>query len=187
MAGEHGCWTKSCFYEGSAGIPFLARLPGVIRPGAVCTRASSLIDIAPTLTEIAQAGGSEECPELDTDGASLVGFLKGEAARMIRTDKWKIWQYGACDEKSAWDSPALYNLDAEPGETNDLANDAETADIKRRLLFLLSRGWDPEAVKEIVAEQIRDYRTLADWGRRCGPALPDRTGVDIARESFTYV
>ena len=33
MAGEHGCWWKSNYYEGSVGVPLIARLPGVIPAG----------------------------------------------------------------------------------------------------------------------------------------------------------
>ncbi|MGW8178605.1 MAG: sulfatase-like hydrolase/transferase, partial [bacterium] len=48
MAGDHNCWWKSNYYEGSAGIPMMARLPGIVPAGAVCDAVCNLMDLGPT-------------------------------------------------------------------------------------------------------------------------------------------
>ncbi len=52
-AGEHGCWWKKNFYESSAGIPMIARWPGQIQPESVNPAICNLMDIGPTLAEVA--------------------------------------------------------------------------------------------------------------------------------------
>ena len=74
MAGEHGCWWKSNYYEGSVGVPLIARLPGVIPAGVENPVLCNLLDWAPTAVEVA---GGEPLPA--ADGHSLWRELQGHA------------------------------------------------------------------------------------------------------------
>jgi choline-sulfatase len=49
MAGEHGCWWKSNYYEGSVGIPLIARWPGEVRSSSETEAVCNLMDLGPTL------------------------------------------------------------------------------------------------------------------------------------------
>jgi choline-sulfatase len=53
MMNDHGCWTKSCYYEGSVGIPMLVRCPRLVPEKSACRGPVSLVDIGPTILELA--------------------------------------------------------------------------------------------------------------------------------------
>jgi hypothetical protein len=71
MAGEHGMFWKSCFLDGAARVPMIWRGPGVAR-GQEVSGLASLLDLAPTLTEMAAA---EALP--DAEGVSLCSTMGG--------------------------------------------------------------------------------------------------------------
>jgi choline-sulfatase len=97
MAGEHGMWWKSSFYEGSVGVPLIWSYPGagpvVKQDGAPSGEVSQsghhgigafaagrtvpaiarLLDVAPTLVEL---GGAAPLP--NATGRSLVPWLTGQ-------------------------------------------------------------------------------------------------------------
>ena len=107
MAGEHGCWTKNTYYDGSAGVPMIARLPGSVPAGTTSDAVCNLMDLGPTFAEIA---GAEDLPEWD--GRSLWSILETGnrdgwvnetfsevvdnsmdpkvPSRMIRSNQWKL-------------------------------------------------------------------------------------------------
>lgn len=185
MAGDHGCWWKSNYYEGSVGVPLIARLPGVIEPGSVSDAVCGLMDLGPTFAEIPGAS----LP--DTDGHSLWSTLRGRhpenwqdetfsefcdqrggllASRMIRSGKWKLWTY--VDPQDL--PPALFNLEDDPNELNDLGQDPTYADIREELLGKIQRNWDPAMVHGETAQASRDFHgILAEWGRTFMPPCPD--------------
>ena len=188
MAGDHGCWWKSNYYEGSAGVPLVARLPGTIAPGAVSNAVCNLMDLGPTLAQIA----GTRLP--DGDGRSLWPTLQGRhpkkwkdetlselcdqrggvlASRMVRSGKWKLWTYEDPEKLP----PALFNLDDDPGELHDLGQDPAYADVREKLLRKAHSGWDPQAVRRETAQAARDFGTLARWGRVARPPCPDAMPV----------
>ncbi len=67
----HCKWTV---YDTGLLVPFLARWPGQIRPGSVCDAMISLVDLTPTLIEL--AGGR---PPGDLDGRSFADVLLGRS------------------------------------------------------------------------------------------------------------
>lgn len=186
MAGEHGCWWKSNYYEGSVGVPMIARWPSVVPEGSVSDAICNLTDLGPTFAEMA---GAE--PMAGVDGRSLVEVLQGGRpadwvdetysefvelkhgnvfpSRMIRSGPWKLWVYG--DEANL--PPALFNLDEDPDELNDLVTSEEHADIRNELLAKVMRDWDPSRAQAESRELQRDYMTLRKWGRVIKPVLPE--------------
>ena len=52
MAGEHGGWWKSNYYEGSVGVPLIARLPGRVPAGAAHDVVCNLMDLGPTILDL---------------------------------------------------------------------------------------------------------------------------------------
>lgn len=188
MAGEHGCWWKSNYYEGSVGVPLLARLPGIVPAGAVDGGLCSLMDVGLTAAEIAGAAGMPA-----VDGHSLWGRLQGDGAapeeifsefytastdeppsRMIRRGDWKLYHYYSDPV------PVLYNLAEDPGELYDLGSDPAYAEVRDGLMRRLYQGWDPEQVSQHSGELERDMKLLSAWGQKVQPSHEDRLPVPDA-------
>ena len=139
--GEKQKYHKSTLWEESTRVPLIVSVPGVSVAGAVSARAVSLIDIYPTLVQLA----SLDPPE-DLDGQSLVTLLRDpEAPRStpalttrqgrhhaVRTDRWRYIRYSDGSEE-------LYDHDSDPMEWKNLAYDAAHAKTKQRLDVALDR------------------------------------------------
>jgi choline-sulfatase len=169
MAGEHGMWGKRTFYEAAARVPFIVRWPGHLPEGARTDQPVELVDLFPTLAEVAGA----PLPE-GLDGSSLLRLLRGHdpewrgvaisdycqwlpaPARMVRRGEWKLNYYtGAGFE--------LFNLREDPAELHDRSADPACARIVRDLAALLSRGrWHPA---EVEADWRHYQRTGPRWPR----------------------
>ena len=149
--GTRTFWGKSNMYEESAGIPLVMRGPGVDRT-RVATPVS-LVDAHPTILD---AVGLRPHPDdADLPGRSLLGDLDADRTAfgeyhavasitgifMVRFGAYKYVHY-------AGHRPQLFDLDADPFETIDLAlgkdHDATLAEGERRLRAIC----DPEAVSD---------------------------------------
>lgn len=123
---------KRDLYEGGIRVPMIARRPGAIEPGQVTGHVSAFWDVLPTLCELAGI----EAPG-DIDGLSFAPVLDGRAGEQKRHDYlyWELPELGGRQAARAgkWkavryrvsrgpDGPAeLYDLESDPGETEDLA------------------------------------------------------------------
>jgi choline-sulfatase len=162
MAGEHCLWAKSSFHEASVGVPMIWSWPGRFRTGAVVDRVTSLLDVGPTLVDLAGAP-----PMKDVAGRSLSGFLSGSGAvkdwpdeafaeccgfradrpsRMLREGPWKIIRH------HGYDQPQLFNLVEDPEEMHDRGGDPACAAVCRRLLRRVGEGWDGNRVAKALAQ-----------------------------------
>ena len=124
---------KGTVYEGGIKVPAVASWPGRIAPGSGCQRVSLTMDILPTLLEAVSVKTEEPF-----DGASflseLLGKKRSEPSRelyfirreggtayggktieALRWGKWKLLQ------NSPFQPLELYNLEADPLETTNLA------------------------------------------------------------------
>ncbi|MGH8017499.1 MAG: sulfatase family protein [Opitutaceae bacterium] len=160
--GEHGLGDKRAAYEEALRVPLLARYPPLAAAGAVCEAMVLNIDVAPTLLELAGAAmpgttqGKSFLPLLGSDrsndAAFRTAFLAGysnEAGqpriptwRGTRTSRWKFVQYPTLPGMDE-----LYDLEADPFELNNLADDpahlADLRDVKRTLATLLAETNHP--------------------------------------------
>lgn len=191
MAGEHGCWWKSNYFEGSAGVPMIARLPGTVPAGSSSDEICNLMDLGPTMAELA---GAPQMPSVDgqslwqvlqgqEDGRrsgetySELGPTRGEApSRMIRRGPWKLYKYA--DDTP----PVLFNLDEDPEEWHDRAADPSLVDLRQELLSALYNDWDPDEVRTDCERQAQDMKLLSAWGRAVQPPHPDSLPVPEGAE-----
>ena len=167
MLGEHGLWGKSCFYEQSARVPLQIAGPG-IGAGQRVREAVSLVDVVATVLDLAGLA-EDERRDWRLDGQSLRPALQGDrgalkdevfaeyTARgtdrgraMIRTGRWKLC-YGHGNPPEI----ELYDLEADPGEFNNLADDSAYRDVKSDLVARIVAEWDPQ---EITATAIKSQR-----------------------------
>ena len=188
MAGEHGCWTKNTYYEGSVGVPLIVRPPGPERAAVRSDRVCNLLDLAPTFADLARA---EAVP--DWDGQSLWPFLSGAEpdewsnetysevvdestrpnipSRMIRSGPWKLWVDQP--QEGAEVDVALFNLENDPREIHDLSTDPGHSEIREELLGKVMGHWDPDAVRREVTDLRAGYEYVREWARALRPTLPE--------------
>jgi len=122
---------KQFGHEGGPHTHFIARWPGVIAPGSLTGQPAHLVDILPTLLEVAggaypQRVGDE--PAIPLHGRSLLPVFRGEQRpepafllsgfgerfRMFRQGDWKLVRVN----DGSWQ---LYHLGDDPTELDDLA------------------------------------------------------------------
>ena len=163
MAGEHGMWRKSNFYEQSVRIPMLLRWPGVLPAGRRVSGVVSLVDLVATLVEAAQA------PVITPlSGTSLLALARGDAigwkdeafaeylahgvARpmaMLRRGRFKL-------NYSLDDRPELFDLTTDPGEFHDLATDPDYHTVLEDMRASLLARWDPVQLEQVVRRSQRE-------------------------------
>ena len=116
---------KQWCHEGGTTTPLIARLPGTTKPGSHTDAVGHVIDIQPTLLDLAGASMPEDAPRLE--GVSLAAQLRGEpgearelywawnGSRAVRRGDRKLVRDRG---KDRWE---LYDLAQDRTETRDLA------------------------------------------------------------------
>lgn len=156
MLGERGLWFKMCFYEGSARVPMMMKLPDV-EPRLV-KEAVSNIDVTPTLCDIAGVSMDEVMPW--TQGESLLPYAKGTIRTSVVAMEYAAeasyaplvslrkgqWKFNKC----LLDPEQLFDLDADPHELNNLAQSANHKDVLLEFQKLADARWDLEQYDQSV-------------------------------------
>jgi choline-sulfatase len=178
MLGERGLWYKMSFFEHSARVPLIVRVPG----GASrrVTESVSQLDVAPTLLELTGAPWPDEHTD-GLDGTSLVGLITGDAqgrpgvvpaeylaegvnapALMVRRGRYKLV---VCPD----DPDQLYDVSEDPAELVNLAGDRKHGETLAGLRDEVARRWDLNDLTRRVLASQRERR-LVMGGLREGPA-----------------
>ena len=134
--GDHGLWQKTSLFEKSARVPLVVAAPKVRGNGRVAGGVVELLDLYRTLSDFAGL-----TPAAEIEGASLRPMLEDPAAAVksmaftqvrngysVRTIRYRYteWSEGAAGVQ-------LYDLDRDPRETRNLANDAAHAQMRGEL------------------------------------------------------
>jgi choline-sulfatase len=178
MLGERGLWYKMSFFEPACRIPFIVHAPGRFAPRRIAASAS-LLDLLPTLCELAGGKAVEYATQLD--GRSLVPQLRGAAGAdevigeylaegaiaplvMIRRGRYKFVH-------SPVDPDQLYDLVDDPDELVNLATLPAHATRVQEFRAEVASRWDLSAVHEaVLASQRR--RHLVNAALRTGRYRP---------------
>ncbi|MFH1760243.1 MAG: sulfatase-like hydrolase/transferase [bacterium] len=202
MAGEKGLWFKNSYYEGSAGVPLLMRMPDSVKSNAKSDIICNLMDLGPTFCDLAGAS-----PIIRSDGRSMLNIMRGDKdgnrpdetfsevvndrmhpglpTRMIRSGKWKLWVFGGQEKLP----PAMFNLEEDPQEMNDLGQNPDFSEIRNKLLDKVYSEWNPDniSVKEqkATADSEMVYKTANLWENEEFQNMPpDNTDDEL--EMFPY-
>ena len=149
MQGDHHFGAKSVFLEGSAHIPMIIRPPHASfesseLSGVRCDTMVDLADVMPTVLSVAGV----EVPK-QADGCSLLELIDSKEDRVF---------FGSCADdyyaviknniKYMWTpvggGELMFDLNADPHETNDLATSGESGELLERM-------------RNILREQIERY------------------------------
>jgi arylsulfatase A-like enzyme len=145
--GEKLHWRKFTLWERSTRNILMFSVPGMTKPGAVCRRTVSMMDIYPTLMDLAalQAPGPQEGeslmnwlrnPDAPKRTPAITTYLKGNHA--VRTDGWRYIRYVDGGEE-------LYDRGKDPNEWTNLAGKPEAAPVKQELARWLPKRDEPDA------------------------------------------
>jgi arylsulfatase A len=174
---------KGTAWDGGVRVPCLARWPGKIAAGSVCSQPAMTIDLLPTVAGLAQA----KLGPLPIDGRNIWPLLAGEAAasnglnerpllfywgrelHAIRQGPWKLHfphSYRALERGGSGGTPGPYQNQKTPLALYDLSRDlGETTSVA-------------EQHPEVVAELSR----LAEAARvDLGDALLQRPGRGVRK------
>jgi choline-sulfatase len=170
MLGERGLWFKMNFFEPACRIPMIVHAPWLF-PAGRCAAPASLVDLLPTLVEIATGGapgdyatpidGMSLLPALlggaarDRDAGEAIGEYLGEAAIapiiMLRRGRWKFVHCPV-------DPDQLYDLDTDPDERINLASAPAHADTLKAFRDETASRWDLDEIHHaVLASQSRRH------------------------------
>lgn len=164
--GEKQHWHKSTLWEESTRVPLIVRAPGG-RPG-VCNRPVSLIDLYPTLNDLAglkqidSHDGHSLAPLLQNPQAkwnrpAVIEFRRGNAA--VRSNRFRYIRYHDGGEE-------LYDHNTDPHEWKNLASRAEHAAVRKELAGWITRDWAPSAATKRAFDF--DYKKFTWTNRETG-------------------
>lgn len=174
--GDYLTFHLGSMHDSCARIPLLARWPDRFPVGSRCDRPVTLLDVAPTLLNIA---GADHPPNLDGEDLAEIamGHLRREHAFVqfqraekgiyaVVTDEWK-YAYSTGDDREF-----LFNRHNDILETQNVANmpltDAIQASLKQVLLKHLGE------VGETTAGNGADWRRYPNWTPPTSPIVGQR-------------
>jgi choline-sulfatase len=183
--GDHGESSHTLFiYDSTMKVPLLVRAPGV-PPGTRVERQVRSVDVAPTILELAGVS-----PREGIDGVSLLGQLGqqseeelsayGETLGTLYQFNWSELRFLRKDGFKFIEAPRpeLYDLRADPGETNNLwtENPSDVGERLRRELDRIAkaeRGADATPVDEETKRRLESLGYVASAPRKDPGGLPD--------------
>jgi arylsulfatase A-like enzyme len=157
--GDQGLWCKHTNFEIAARTVMMISVPGAKHAGAKTDALTELIDIYPTLCDLAglpKPGGLEGtsfAPLLDDPARAWKSAAFSQYPRQkdvmghsMRTSKYRYteWQKGTAKEVVARE---LYDEEKDPLETVNLANEPQQGETIKTLSAQLNAGWKESAPK----------------------------------------
>ena len=186
--GERGLWFKRSFFDVALRVPLIVAAPN--RFGAARRAENvSLVDLFPTILDLADPADSLAAIRTPYDGRSLRPLLDGTdwaepdvvfaemtgegldaPAVAVMEGRYK---YIHC----TGDPPLLFDRSTDPGETENLAGRADIAETEARQAAIIENGWDLADLKRRVVES-QNRRRLVDAAHAEGLAPNWDYGTD---------
>lgn len=143
---------KATTFEGGMRVPCIARWPGQIPAGSVCSEVAATIDLLPTLAGLA---GAKLSSERKIDGRDIRPLLFAKPGarspheayyycfrglEAIRAGRWKLHlEHSGRTKNDSRTALALFDLETDIGERHDVAT--EHPEIVQRLSILGKAFW----------------------------------------------
>ena len=140
---EHDFWMKVSLHEESVRVPLIIKVPG--KQPAVCNSFVELIDLYPTIAELAGLKYSENLqgknisrtlddPEYKVRDTAFSVSLEGSAF-LLRTGKWAYLQY----DEDAGSGMELFDMEKDPHQFTNLAYNTSYSTIVKEFRETLKR------------------------------------------------
>jgi choline-sulfatase len=184
MLAERRMVQKRCFYEWSVRVPILLRLPDRSRAGTRVPRPVSLLDLAPTLLDVAGVPGERR---LELAGTSLLGdeeqtiFSEYHVEKvrapcfMARRGRHKLIYIHGHDRQ-------LFDLESDPGEWTNLAGQPETRAVEEALVGEILERFNPEQIEADGAAGVRRREVIRDAMARNGTSWDYSPSFDATKQ-----
>mmetsp|Transcript_28131 Transcript_28131/g.44618 ORF Transcript_28131/g.44618 Transcript_28131/m.44618 type:complete len:254 (-) Transcript_28131:90-851(-) len=178
---DHRQYGKNSMYEGSTRIPLFIAGPNVL-PQQTVTNLTEMIDILPTLIDI--AGGDGNHIPVQLPGVSLKPFVNGSAdssdhadyvtsqyhslkantgSFMVRKGKWKYIQYGHYLSAYKNYEAQLFDLESDPNEVDDVS--AENENVVNEMEQILKQTYDYEYADCVAKKQDMEMFNEFVWNK----------------------
>jgi choline-sulfatase len=198
MLGEHGMWGKAVYYDPSISTPLLISMPESREPRNIDVPVS-LADLYPTMCSLTNLPIPEglDGEDISTSltnpstppsrGYAIAEFFENgcrvktlnvpadgsphSAWRAIRTEKWKYVEI-------IGGYPLLYDMDNDPKEMTNLANEPEHSQTCQELKKILFKDFTWEGAFEQLQ---RDRDRLDDFASGMKPTMPNQYMLEDGR------
>ena len=172
---------KGTSWEGGQRVPCIMKWPGHIPEGTVCNRMAAMMDILPTLADIAGA----PLPRLKIDGVNIISLLRGDlnanprevflyyynsnCLEAVRKNQWKL----VFPHRSQTYEGYLPGNDGIAGKTGNIQVETALFDLRR----------DPGErydVKELYPDVVAELSKIADEARAdLGDGIRNIKGANV--------
>lgn len=153
--GDNGLWGKQTNFEMATRVPLVVVSPEAKAPGQTSDALVELVDVYPTLVELAGLPAPE-----DIEGRSFARLLDDSSAehksaalsqyprgrtmgRSIRTDRYRFTSWQDRRDVKGGGGIELYDHENDPGESRNIAELPENASLVEALEQKLTECWKP--------------------------------------------
>ena len=201
--GEHGLWRKNTLFEDSVRSPLIVSVPGQTNFGVKTDALVELVDIYPTLCDMCQLPipteleGISLAPVIEQPThpwktAAFSQLRRGSTdGYSMRTQRYRYTEWGQSGSRGV----ELYDYEADPDETVNIAGLPKNAELVAYLSERLHAGWQaalPERHQQIPVPRtlpwdinndgVVDVRDLVLVSNSFGMETPAHPKVDVNKD-----
>ena len=206
--GEHGILGKGSLFEASLHSPLIVSVPGQLHTGTQTDALVEFVDIYPTLCEACQLpirGALEGFSAMPIIQQPTLPWKTGAFSQLrraglngntIRTQRYRYTEWGMNGERGI----ELYDYEADPDETINVADLPENAELVATLSEQLRAGWQsalPDRQEQTSVRQtlpwdinsdgIIDIRDLVLVSENYGTKDPAHSKVDVNQDGVVNI
>lgn len=175
--GEHASWCKHTNCENDTRVPLIIAAPGLVTPGSSTKKIVELVDLYPTLLDLAGGGawskpahleGLSFKPLIDNPNDATITWKEAAFSQYPRTEKltpgspvktdlmgytmrtarYRFTDWQDLDQPGGINATELYDHQTDPQENTNLALDPAKAGLVNSLRTKLNAGW--QSVRDAV-------------------------------------